>query len=413
MGKHKMKQAYEREMALIPIVMEMEKTGICLSPGIEKTTKIWEKKFYDGDQYITQVLGDGCTIGGKNMFNRLNELGLIDEDKIEYTDKGNPRYGREFLPKIVKDEKLVEVLEIRSKMVKMIGTYLRPWADAYRDYGRFFPYFNTTRNEEDRGTRTGRFSSNIQQIPKEPDEELMNLRTMIVPDPHEILIVRDFSAQEVRVGAEYAEGALLDAYREDPDIDIHTFVQGLISDATGDPIERRVSKTIQFLKMYGGGATAAAAQIGVDYDTARAFFAAYDKAIPEFKQLAKDLEQQVRSGVLLRTWGGRQYDVEPAKFENGQHREFYYKLINVLIQGSSADMTKEAMLRYYHHKGRKGRLMLQVHDELVVSVKEKYVDEEMKLLRWAMNEIPGWDVPIRSSGDVGENYGELKAWEEG
>jgi len=58
-------------------------------------------------------------------------------------------------------------------------------------------------------------------------------------------------------------------------------------------------------------------------------------------------------------------------------------------------------------------LMLQVHDELVVSVKEKYVDEEMKLLRWAMNEIPGWDVPIRSSGDVGENYGELKAWEEG
>ena len=75
-------------------------------------------------------------------------------------------------------------------------------------------------------------------------------------------------------------------------------------------------------------------------------------------------------------------------------------------------MTKHAMIRYVSHKDRKGRLILQVHDELVVSVKEQHRDSEMEILRWAMNEIPGWDMPIRSSGEYGPNYGDLTKWKE-
>lgn len=70
-------------------------------------------------------------------------------------------------------------------------------------------------------------------------------------------------------------------------------------------------------------------------------------------------------------------------------------------------MTKHAMLRYFHHPKRKGRLILQVHDELVVSVKPEFRISEMELLRWAMNEQTGWDVPIRSTGEWGYNYAEL------
>lgn len=406
-----MKDAYKREMDLIPIVMEMESTGVCLADNIEKVATKWEKKYAEGDAYIASIIGD-CKIGGLNMYKRLLEKKLINEDKVVYTEKGNPRYGREFIPQIVKDRKLVDALVIRSKMTKMIGTYLRPWADAHKEYGRFYPYFNTTRNDDDMGTRTGRFSSNLQQIPKEYDPELMNLRTLIVPDPGDVLIVRDFTSQEVRVGAHYAEGAIMDAYQKDADLDAHTFVQDMIRDTTGTDLGRRVSKTISFLKMYGGGARAAAGQLGIEEETARKFFNAYDKALPEFKQLSKDLESQVKGGTLLRTWGGRLYDVEPGKYVNGEMRQFYYKLVNVLIQGSSADMTKEAMIRYHRHKDRKGRLVIQVHDELVVSVPEKHMDDEMKLLRWAMNDMEGWDVPIRSSGDYGKNYGQLKDWKE-
>jgi DNA polymerase I-like protein with 3'-5' exonuclease and polymerase domains len=154
-------------------------------------------------------------------------------------------------------------------------------------------------------------------------------------------------------------------------------------------------------------------QINCTLDEAKGFFSAYDKALPEFKQLSIDVEKSVRSGVKIRTWGGRLYDVEPPFIlPNGKVLEKYYKLSNTLIQGSSADMTKAAMIRYDAHPERKGNLILQVHDELVASVKHEHLHTEMAILRWAMEEQPNWDVPIRSSGEWGHNYGEMKKYED-
>ena len=216
------------------------------------------------------------------------------------------------------------------------------------------------------------------------------------------------SAQEIRVAAHFAEGNILKAYQDNPDLDVHTFVQDLIRDKAGMDIPRRISKTVTFLKLYGGGPQKLVDQIGCTLDDARKFFAAYEEALPEFKQLTYETEQLVRSGKKLRTAGGRLYDVEPPEVRpDGRKWEKYYKLPNVLIQSSSADMTKLAILRYYKHPDRRGRVVLQVHDELVISVPPEYRIQEMQLLRWAMNEQPGWDVPIRSTGEWGHNYGEL------
>jgi DNA polymerase-1 len=229
-----------------------------------------------------------------------------------------------------------------------------------------------------------------------------------LPDEGEILLVRDFSAQEIRVAAHFAEGTLLDAYNANPEMDVHLLVQKLIQNAIGHEIPRRISKTITFLKLYGGGPKKLIDQIGCTMNEARAFFAAYDDALPEFARLNEDIEKMVKRGIKIRTWGGRLYDVEPpAVMPTGKVMEKYYKLPNTLIQGSSADMSKHAIIRYHTHPSRKGRLLLQVHDELVVSVKEEHKDSEMALLKWAMNEMPGWDVPIRSSGAFGYDYGNL------
>ena len=408
--KNTLKSAYFREAALLSIVMKMEKVGVPLHPEIEDIASYWEKVHLDGDKILKKTLGPNVSIGGKLMFNRFNELGLIDESKIEYTPKGNPRYGREFIDKLVKDNEIASILKKRSKLTKVIGTYLRPWADSYANYRRLHPYFNQVRNLEDRGTRTGRFSSNLQQIPKEPDPELVDLRSLIYPEAGEILLVRDFSAQEIRVAAHYAEGDIMNAYNLDPDMDVHEFIQKLILEKTGVKIERRVSKSITFLKLYGGGAKLAGEMLEISESKTRDFFKAYDAALPSFKTLANSIEQMVRGGTMLRTWGGRLYDVEPSEIKNGKKWEKYYKMMNVLIQGSSADMTKESMVRYDTHPDKKGRLMLQVHDELVISVDPKYKDSEMKILKWSMDDMPGWDVPIRSSGDYGPSYGELTKW---
>lgn len=411
MTKRFMQDAYELEQRVLPAVIDMEKYGVRISEEVHDELKKQERKFNSGERQLRKIVGD-IKLGGKIMFNTLRERGYIDEDKIVYTAKGNPRYGKEFLSDLISDKKLRTILVNRSKIQKVVGTYLKPWAAAQLRDGRFYPYFNQLRNEEDYGTMTGRFSSNFQQVPRVHDGYI-NLRRFICADEGEILLQRDYSGQELRIAAHYAEGGMLKRFQENPEFDMHTWVQGKIKELSGMLLDRKTHvKQIGFLKMYGGGPNALHTKYGVPLNDAYSFFKMYDEAVPEIGELAQDLEDQLKAGILLRTWGGRLYDVEPPKYVDGKYREFYYKLINILIQGGAADMMKFAIAQYYHHPKRKGRLVLTVHDELVVSVKKRFVKSEMKLLKTCMENHPGWDLKILSDGKTGENFGELEEYDE-
>lgn len=414
--------AYAREQRVLPIVIALEMQGINVSSDVHETRKKLEAKFDLLNLQLSAYSG-GEKPGSKAMFNVLRKKGLIDESKIQYTAKGNPRYGKEFLAGMVSDKALLEVLSLRSKLQKFIGTYLRPFSESAKLYnGKFYPYYNQTRSEDDYGTRTGRFSSNIQQLPKDSGTnftlyaeddftiaEMPSVRSLITTSrPDWSIIRRDFSGQELRVTAHYAEGSILAAYQKDPTMDVHAFVDGLIQEKTGHHLSRTPVKMINFLKLYGGGPGKLAERLNIPLSQAITFFQAYDTGLPEFKDLMKDIEKLARSGKKIRTWGGRSYDVEESK----DGTKLYYKLGNVLIQGSSADMTKEAMCRYFYHPDRKGRLIMQVHDELICEVPDEYLDQEMRLLRWAMDEIPGWDVPLRSDGKFGKNLGQMQEYKD-
>ena len=412
--------AYNREMALTPVVIALEQSGVRINDEIFEMQAYWQNKFNKGEE-VLYTYGDGTKPGTKMFFNVLRRKGLIDESRLTYTDKGNPQYGREHVERIVNDEVLKSSLVSRSQLQKALGTYINVYAESYKtNNGRFYPYYNQVRNEEDYGTVTGRFSSNLQQLPKIPkSNNVPNLRKCIVPNKGEVLIKRDFSGQELRVAAHYAEGKILEAYRADPNLDVHNFVQGLIRNVIGKDIElptsnmtpRDVIKMINFLKLYRGGPGTLNEKTGIPLNQCKEIFSIYDRALPEFEALMKDVENMVKGGTRLRTWGGRLYDVEPPKVIQGRKRTFYYKLGNILIQGSSADMTKEAMIRYFNAPNRTGALIMVVHDELVVSVKPECADKEMKILQWAMDDIPGWDVPLRSEGKIGENFGEMTKFE--
>ena len=212
----------------------------------------------------------------------------------------------------------------------------------------------------------------------------------------------------------------MQAYLDNPAMDVHDFVGGMIFKATGVKLSRKQIKIINFMKLYGGGPKAAMGGMGVDYNTALRFYQAYDKTFPEFKELSDWCQREVDGRGYIETWGGRKYGVEEIELKGdrkvkgfnvkSKKQKLYYKLINVLVQGSSADMTKEAMIRYYYSPDRHpdARIMLQVHDELVVSCPRKEVDTQMEVLRWAMDDIPGWKVPLRSDGGIGDNFGELE-----
>lgn len=407
-GKQDIQTAYDREMRLLPICIEMEKSGVGISPNVTTIYQELQDRFDIIDEELS-LITEGAKPGSKAMFNVLRDKGYIDESKVQYTDKGNARYGREFLETYIEDKEVLTMLTDRSRLSKLIGTYLKPFAEAYEhNNGRFYPYYNQTRSDSDYGTRTGRFSSNLQQLPKKPAEGMPSIRSMIVAKNGHILLRRDFSSQEIRVAAHYAEGSLLQAYKDNPNLDVHTFIKEMILGIVGLDIPRDVVKTIVFMKFYGGGAAKLAGMLNISFALATQFFEAFDTALPEIKGLMRTVESHSRSGNKIRTWGGRPYDVEV--LDDG--REMYYKLGNVLIQGSSADMTKEAMIRYHYHPDRKGRIFMQIHDELICEVEDAYFIREMELLRYSMDNIPGWDVPLLSEGQIGKDLGNMEKYDD-
>jgi DNA polymerase-1 len=407
-GQQNIYDAFQREMRILPIVIDMEQRGINIAPNIGEIYNRENKAFNLMDMQI-MAYSNGAKPGSMGMFYALQKRGLIYMSKVQYTEKtGKPRIGKDFIEDIISDPNLSSLLKNRSKKQKLVGTYIKPFYESAKLYkNKFYPYYNQTRSEGDFGTRTGRFSSNIQQLPKHNlEEDDFHARSVIVPSEGKIFVRRDFSGQELRVAAHYAEGAILKKYQDDPKTDIHAFVSAIIKEKTGLEVSRFFVKIINFLKLYGGGPDAMSRKYNVSIETARAFFRAYDEALPEFKQLMKDIEKLSKSGKKIRTWGGRSYDVEEAK----DGRQFYYKLGNVLIQGSSADITKESMIRYWYHPDRKGELLMTVHDELVLECNPDDVDTEMKILKWAMDEIPGLDCPLVSDGSTGYNFSDLKEY---
>jgi DNA polymerase-1 len=218
--------------------------------------------------------------------------------------------------------------------------------------------------------------------------------------------------QELRVLGHFGDGVLMEKFGLDPTLDVHDLAAKLIDDNFGIPVTRDDTKTLGFGLLYGMGLGALAERLNVDVNTAKKIKGAYLGIFPELKELQDGLKQYAAENRPLTTWGGRQYYCEEAKWSDKYNRmqTYEYKLLNYLIQGSSADCTKEAIIRYDTARN-KGRVLLSVHDEINLSVPKKYVKSEMQLLREVMASVE-FDVPMLSDGATGLNWGSLTKFEE-
>jgi DNA polymerase I-like protein with 3'-5' exonuclease and polymerase domains len=125
----------------------------------------------------------------------------------------------------------------------------------------------------------------------------------------------------------------------------------------------------------------------------------------------QDMKLRARNKEPIRTWGGREYYCEEPRLVDGRIREFDYKLVNVLIQGSAADCTKEALIRYHAIKHHDAKIVLNVHDQITASVPKKIMKTEMEVLRRTMESVE-FDVPILSEGAVSStNWDELQDYD--
>jgi len=179
----------------------------------------------------------------------------------------------------------------------------------------------------------------------------------------------------------------------------------------GLDLPRTPIKALNFGLLYGQGVGSMAEKLGKSVEEIRTLRNAQLSALPGLKVLDAAVKQRGRAGQCITTWGGRQYFAEEPRVIDGQLRTFEYKLLNYLIQGSAADCTKEALIRYHEMGYGDARFVVTVHDEINISAPKGAFKKEMLRLREAMMSVE-FDVPMFSDGEFGANWGAMQELKE-
>ena len=340
------------------------------------------------------------------------------------TDAGAPSFTKTFLeecPHAI-GKTIIEARETN----KTHSTFLRPYLEFSAKDGRIHPHINQMRSD-DGGTVTGRLSManpNLQQVPARHEIIGPMVRGLFLPEEGELWASNDFSSQEPRLLVHYASllqlpGAdeMVEAYRSNPDTDFHQMVADMAK------IKRKQAKTIGLGLMYGMGKGKLANQLDLSVEEASALIDQFHKNVPFLKgtvnAVMRQIEKPVTNGAIRTllgrkcrfplweptTWGvNKALPYEQALVEYGSQikRAGTYKGLNRLIQGSAADQTKAAMIAL-HESGE--NLLLQVHDEVVLSVKDKAQAQRAAELMVHATELV---IPTRVDVEVGENWGSAK-----
>jgi DNA polymerase I len=405
-----MSEAYDRERQLLPILLRMERQGVPvatrrLQKAIQETETLQrtiERGLFRRLK-IPKARQESFSFAGDQLADALEAAGKVDEFVL--TKKGNRSVAADALIQCCTDKKLVHELEVHSQIATCLSTFMHPWLEqAQRTGGLIYTSFNQVRNERG-GARTGRLSTtpNFQNIlnSENKDERVPKLRDFIVPSSRaRALFGRDYSQQELRIFAHFEDGPMLQAYLANPTMDGHVLVGNLIREITGLDLPRKPVKNLNFGALYGLGIGGLAVKLGCSYQEARKLKAAHARAIPGVKDMYDDMRARAKAGTPIRTWGGRLYYCEDPKLIDGRVREFDYKLVNYLVQGSAADCTKQAMINYDELVGDRWEefpLLLQVHDELDGECPKTAINEAQGMLREAMRSV-NFEVAMLSDG---------------
>lgn len=440
--KMKMGTAYDRERRLLPHLMDMERRGVPVhEERLNADLKVYGKALDLVDAHVRKRLKAPSLDLNKaeEVANALERNDLITSWTL--TAKGKRSTSADSLRTSVKDPRLVQTLDYRAILATALRTFMTPWAEtaAFSGCSRIYTNWNQVRQDyhtsQGAGTKTGRLSSNpnFQNIISVENAEkfkevkhlvellkklmlktlVPNVRGYIAPPTKRgALIGRDYSQQEFRLLGHYEDGPLKDAYLANPRMDVHETARIMINEMLSRQFTRKPIKNTGFGLIYGMGVKLLAEKAGTDLATAKLLRSTYLEAFPGLDALIEDLDARAQEDLPIRTWGGRVYYCEePTIDQYGRPRTFEYRLINTLIQGSAADVTKEAMIRYVESKGyqRYGyELFLTVHDELLAGVNDvKLTQCALEDMRESMESIE-CDVPMLSDGKhSSKSWGEM------
>ena len=399
---------YEIEMPLMPVLAEMEMTGVCLDTNsLSETSKQLTQRMLDIEQRIYELAGEHFNIAspkqvGDILFDKLKII-----DKAKKTKKGQYVTSEEVLQQLRHKHEIVGLILDHRGLKKLLGTYIEALPKLINPRtGHIHTSFNQTI------TATGRLSSsdpNLQNIPIR-GEDGKEIRKAFIPEPGCLFFSADYSQIELRVMAHLSQDPqMIEVFREGKDLHAATaanIYKKPIEEVTRD--ERTKSKRANFGIIYGITVFGLAERLDIPRDEAKMLIDGYFNTFPQVHDyMEKSKEVARQQGYVTTLFGRRRYlpDINSA---NSVVRGFAERnAINAPIQGTAADIIKVAMIHIFQRfktEGIKSKMILQVHDELNFSV---YPDEKEKVEHIVLEEMQNafqMAVPLVADSGFGENW---------
>jgi DNA polymerase I len=353
--------------------------------------------------------------GEEFMLGSTQQVARVLFEKLELTPgrKGKTGYSTDtrVLRSIRKDHAIVEVIEEWREYSKLLNTYLQPLPSLLADDGRLHTHFNQA------VASTGRLSTsnpNLQAIPIRT-ELGREIRSAFVAEQGHKLVSADYSQVELRILAHVSgEPKLRESFARGEDIHTTTAAEVLGKDpATLTKDERNIAKMVNFGIIYGISSYGLSENLEIARDEAQEYIDTYLARFPYVQDfIARTIEQAKRDGFVT-TLFGRRRPVPEIRASNRQTRGLGERLaVNSVMQGTAADIIKVAMVAIHRRlveEGRASRLVLQVHDELLVEAPEREVSAVKDLLRSEMVAAFELDPPLAVEVGAGEDWNEAKS----
>jgi DNA polymerase-1 len=409
-GRELLKLFNEVEIPLLPVLARMERNGVALDiDHFRAMSQNLGKQLLELERQIYSFAGHQFNI------NSPQQLGVVlfGELKLPGGKRTKTGYSTEasVLESLAGSYPIVNLVLEYRQLAKLKSTYIDA-LPALVDHrtGRLHTTFNQT------VTATGRLSSsdpNLQNIPIRGDLG-RQVRQAFVAAPDCLLLSGDYSQIELRILAHLSQDSgLLTAFKEDKDIHAATASEVFgVSLAEVTPDMRRIAKVVNFGVAYGMSDYGLEQATELSRDQAAQFIASYFQRYPRVKDYIESTKRLARERGCVETLMGRKRYIPELGSSNRQVREAGERMaVNMPVQGTAADIVKVAMVslqRELDQRGMMSKMILQIHDELLLEVPQKELAQARTLVEHEMSQAVELSVPLKVDIKTGRNWGQME-----
>ncbi len=398
---------YDVELPLTSTLATMEFEGIRIDQeALKAFDETLDKRIDEETQKIYDLAGQTFNISSPKQLGVV----LFEDLKLPSYKRSKTGYSTniDVLNKLKGKHPIIDPIIHYRSLTKLQSTYVKGLSEAMHDDGKIHTIYKQA------FTQTGRLSSiepNLQNIPIRT-ELGRHIRKVFIPEANDVLVAADYSQVELRVLAHMAnEKQLIKAF--DNDEDIHTITgQEIFEKETIGAKERRIAKAVNFGIIYGQSPWGLADDLGISMDDAKTFIDRYFRRFPGIaKFMDKVIDQAKTDGFVTTILNRRRYIPEMESRIFAQKEFGKRTAMNAPIQGSAADLIKLAMVKLdqtMKAKKFKSKLILQIHDELVINVNKAELDTMKSLVKEVMEGAYELKVPLRISLAEGDNLNDAK-----